>query len=190
MKLHSIVQTVFVSTILMNNSAFSEDLPTYIEHPTYHDGTLYIPRVDTKRQVGDYLDATLQFDSATGTWKLLDYSSTLPLEGGINVGLMNPEKIEVIVTDSSPIQVFLKTTVKFGDGCIRYGQISQRRVGNTFEIAMHNDGLLHTASICADPITDEKVIPLQVYGLPAGTYEYKFNGLQTGTFTLTKDNTL
>lgn len=145
MKLHSIVQAVFVSTILMSNTAFSEDLPTYIEHPTYHDGTLYIPRVDTKRQVGDYLGATLQFDSATGTWKLLDYSSTLPLEGGVNVGLMNPEKIEVIVTDSSPTQVFLKTSITFGDGCIRYGQISQRRVGNTFEIAMHKDGLLHTA---------------------------------------------
>lgn len=36
----------------------------------------------------------------------------------------------------------------------------------------------------------EKTIPLQVYGLPAGTYEYSVSGEHTGTFTLIRDNTL
>ena len=36
----------------------------------------------------------------------------------------------------------------------------------------------------------EKIIPLEVYGLPAGTYGYSVNGIPAGTFTLTKDNTL
>lgn len=174
----------------MSNSAFSETLPTIIEHPTYRDGILYIPRVDTEQQAGHYLDATLQFDNASGMWKLLDFYNAFPPEDIAKAGLMSPEKLEIIVTDSSPIQVFLKTTVKFADGCIRYGPINQRRVGNTFEIVMHRDHGIYPTVICADPVTDEKVIPLQVYGLPAGTYGYIFNGQQTGTFTLSKNNVL
>lgn len=190
MKLQPILQAAVVATVLMSSSAFSESLPALIEHPTYRDGILYIPRIDTERQAGHYLDATLQFDSASGVWKLADFYNALAEERVPNAGLMNPEKIEVIVTDSLPIQVFLKTSVTFGDGCIRYGQINLRRAGNTFEIVMHRDHGIYPTVVCAAPVIDEKVIPLQVYGLPAGTYEYIVNGLQTGTFTLSKDNTL
>lgn len=190
MKLQSLLPAFAITTMLMSNPVISADLPTIIEHPTYHDGTLYIPRVDTEQQAGHYLDATLQFDNASGMWKLLDFYNAFPTEDIAKAGLMNPEKLEIIVTGSSPIQVFLKTTVKFADGCIRYGQINQRRVGSTFEIVMHRDHGIHQAVVCADPVADEKVIPLQVYGLLAGTYDYIFNGQQTGTFTLSKDNTL
>ncbi len=190
MKLRPILPVFAIVATLVNNSVFSEDLPSPIEHPIYRNGKLYIPRVDTEQQAGHYLDATLQFDSASGMWKLLDFYDAVPPEDISKAGLLNPEKLEVIVTDSSPIQVFLKTSVKFGDGCIRYGWINHRRTGNTFEIVMHRDHGIHAAVICAAPVTDEKVIPLQVYGLPAGTYEYNVNGAHTGTFSLSKDNTL
>ena len=189
MKIPSVFRTACMGVILVSNSAFSEDLPIIIEHPIYRDGTLYIPRVDTERHAGQYSDATLQFDSASGMWQLRDYFDVFPLEGG-SMPLLEPEKLEIIVTNSSPVQVFLKASVKFVDGCIRYGQISQRRVGNTFEVVMPIDHGIHAAVVCADSVIDEKVIPLQVYGLPAGTYDYIFNGQQTGTFTLSKDNTL
>lgn len=191
MKLHAILPVLAIITTSVSNSVFSENLPSPIDHPMYRNGTLYVPRVDTEQQAGHYLDATLEFDSASGMWKLLDFYDAFPPDDISKARLLNPEKLEVIVTGSSPIQVFLKASVKFGDGCIRYGWINQRRVGDTFEIVMHREhGILHAAVICADPVTDEKVIPLQVYGLPAGTYEYNVNGTHTGTFSLSKDNTL
>lgn len=192
MKIKQTMHATIVTAFLLTNPVFSEELPTLFstfEHPTYRDGTLYIPRVDTEQQAGNYLGATLQFDSASGMWKLVDFFDAFPPGGGVNM-LLNPEKIEVIVIDSSPIQVFLKASVKFGDGCVRYGSINQRQTGNTFEIVMHKNHGIHPTVICADPITDERVIPLQVYGLPADTYEYIVNGKKTGTFTLSKDNTL
>ncbi|MDE2388414.1 MAG: hypothetical protein KGN35_04935 [Betaproteobacteria bacterium] len=190
MKIKQIMHATMVTAFLLTSPAFSEELPAPIEHPVYRDGTLYIPRVDTEQQAGQYSDATLQFDSPSGMWKLVDFFNAFPPGEGTN-RLLNPEKTEVIVTGSSPIQVFLKASVKFGDGCIRYGWINQRRTGNTFEIVMHRDHGIYPAAICAaDPVTDEKVIPLQVYGLPAGTYEYIVNGQKTGTFTLSKGNTL
>jgi hypothetical protein len=36
----------------------------------------------------------------------------------------------------------------------------------------------------------ERMVPLQVYGLPSGIYSYIVNGEIEGSFELTEDNTL
>jgi hypothetical protein len=100
--------------------------------------------------------------------------------------------VEAIIVDSSPVQVFLKLSGQFSNGCAYFQQINQALKNNTFKITLHlgpnpfPSGIACTLSL----VPYEKIIPLEVYGLPAGTYEYSVNEQHTGTFTLSKDNTL
>lgn len=158
------------------------------DYPVYRDGILTIPRVDTDKQAGNYQKAELQFDSTTNTWKLLNF-----IESKVNPGPATyQEKVEAIITGSSPVQVFLKISGEFSNGCEYFQQINQILKNNKFEITLHlgpnpfPPGIACTAAL----VPYEKIIPLKVYGLPAGTYEYSVNGEHTGSFTLTKDNTL
>lgn len=174
---------IIVIALSLVNSAFSENTSIVIEHPTYRDGVLTIPRVDTNGQAGSFQDATFQFDSQTDTWHLLAFKSTPVLQGAFG-------QVEIIRTDSSPIQVFLKVSGQFSSSCGNFGQINQRLKDNNFDIAVHFTPI-PPGTACLMVITPfEKIIPLEVYGLPAGTYEYSVNGEHTGSFTLTKDNTL
>ncbi len=173
--------------VLLSNTAFSQNTPA-TDYPTYRDGTLTIPRVDTDAQAGNYQKVELQLESATNTWRLVNF-----VETKINPGPVTyEEKVEVIVTDSSPVQVFLKISGQFGSGCEYFQQINQVLKNNKFEITLHlgpnppSPDILCTMAL----VPYEKIIPLEVYGLPAGDYEYSVNGEHTGTFTLTKDNTL
>jgi len=176
---------VIAIAFLLVNSAFSENAPI-IEHPIYRDGILTIPRVDTDGQAGNFQNATFQFDSATGTWRLLDFRETIITPGQ---GIV-PDKVGAIITGSSPIQVFIKVSGQFSNGCEQFGQINQQLKDNKFEITMHL-APIPTDTVCTQSLVPyEKIIPLQVYDLPAGTYKYSVNGEHTGTFSLTSDNKL
>ncbi len=74
------------------------------------------------------------------------------------------------------------------------GGIHQRLKDNRFEIVVNavstvptDDGVL----LCTQNLVPfEQRVPLQVYGLPRGTYGYSVNGEVEGSFELTEDNTL
>lgn len=176
--------TIFV---LLSSTAFSQNTPA-TDYPTYRDGTLIIPRVDTNAQTGNYQKVEFQLDSVTNTWRLVNFVETKVNPGPVTY----EEKVEAIVTDSSPVQVFLKISGQFSNGCEYFQQINQVLKNNQFEITLHLGpnpfplGIGCTMSL----VPYEKIIPLEVYGLPAGDYEYSVNGEHTGSFTLTKDNTL
>lgn len=178
--------TVITISFLLINCAFSQNTPI-TGYPTYRDGILTIPRVDTDAQAGNFQDTTFQFDSVTNTWRLLDYKETVIVPGR---GLV-PDTVEIIVTSSSPIQVFLKISgFTSPSPCNEFGQINQRLETNKFEVTMHVVPGSSDITCAAVVVPYEKIIPLAVYGLPAGTYGYSFNGEHTGTFSLSVDNTL
>ncbi|MCE7914234.1 MAG: hypothetical protein DYH15_05990 [Nitrosomonas sp. PRO4] len=186
--MHRLKALLIITTIsfLLINCAFSQNAPV-TGYPTYRDGILTIPRVDTDAQVGNFQDAIFQFDNITNTWRLLDYMETTIAPGR---GLV-PDTVELIVTSTLPIQVFLKINgFTAPSPCSEFGQINQRLKTNKFEVTMHVVPGPNDITCATIVVPYEKIIPLAVYGLPAGTYEYSLNGEHTGTFSLAVENTL
>ena len=175
-------------TALLTSSVFSQLNADASDYPIFRDGKLTIPRIDTDAQLGNFQSAEFQFESSTNSWKLNQFVETKIIPGPATY----EEKVETIVVDSSPVQVFLKITGQFSNGCVFFQQINQVLRGNTFEIILHvGPNPSPPEMVCAAVLVPyEKIIPLEVYGLPAGAYAYSVNGTHNGTFTLTKDNTL
>lgn len=153
--------------------------------PYYGNGELTIPRIDTTEQTGRYQSAKFRITDQ-GTWELLSFE-TFPASQGVNI-----ESVEAIVTNSMPVQVFLKIRANFTTGC-DYGQINQKLIdGKQFDVTVYPDTLQTAAEIdCAEFLFNpERIVPLSVFGLSAGTYGYSVNGEHVGQFALAEDNTL
>lgn len=100
------------------------------------------------------------------------------------------DSVEVIQQGTVPVQIFLKVLGYFPSGCGKSGQTNQRVEGDRFVITMHT-APIPPGTICFQAtVPFEKIIPLDVYGLAVGTYEYSVNGEHSGSFTLTQDNHL
>lgn len=157
-------------------------------YPNYSNGLLTIPRVDTQEQPGQFQDARLQFDPQTGSWRLLDFKARTQK----SFREFSTDNVELIMTDTPPIQVFLKIRTFTANGCETLGQVNQRLVGNRFEVSLSFfDPLENEPVACTQALVPfATVVPLQVYGLNAGTYEYSVNGDLIGLFTLVQDNLL
>jgi hypothetical protein len=182
---HFLSMGVSVS-LLSIGSAFAAN-PRADSYPTYQDGILTIPRVDTPDQAGNYLDATFK-QVAEDLWELQGYKTAneYPLEKA------PVEQVKLVVTDTFPVQVFLNIQGTFNDGCGGLRPINHRRVDNRFEVTVQAefpDLPPGTFSCTMSLVPFEKNIPLPVYDLNAGNYEYSVNGGDyTGTFALTRDN--
>jgi len=157
-------------------------------NPFYQDEiqTLRIPTVDVAAAPGFYQDVVVEFFE-DNKWRLV--SGTESRE------VAEIEKVTLLQTDSAPVQVFLRIAGEFSNGCPEIGQISHRLVGNTFEVAVYYKNNLWLRQpelvLCAAVIVPfSRTIPLPVYGLPAGDYNYSLNGEFGGSFTLTTDNVL
>lgn len=107
--------------------------------------------------------------------------------------MIEGDGVEVIMTDSLPAQVFLRVKGNFSTGCEEVGRIDQRLNERHFEVVISivstipNDGSVACTSAL---VPFERIVPLQVYGLNAGAYEYSVNGERSGTFELGSDNRL
>lgn len=155
--------------------------------PTYRDGILTIPAVSTDTQVGKYQNATFE-PTAQGLWRLTGVS-TLD-DGRPRLYRVPVERVEVIKTTGVPAQVLLQVHGAFSGGCGTLGPVNQRRVGERFQILLTDAFTAYDVALCTALIVPYvKTIPLDVYGLAAGTYAYDVNGT-TGNFTLTADNVL
>lgn len=169
-------------------TAFADD------NPTYKEGLLTIPRIDTAEQVGKYQDAILK-PIAEGTWQLLSLKETAVVNTGSGLTFAPIYKVEVITTSSFPTQVFLKLFGSYTDCGDISPIVHQRFDGNHFEVVLNKVYQTAITFACSAPVTGfAKTIPLSVYGLKAGTYSYSVastnpnaSGL-TGTFKLTADN--
>ena len=103
------------------------------------------------------------------------------------MGLAPVEEIEIIILESFPVQVHVIASGNLPDPCTEISEISQEREGNTFIVIIKT---YRPPGLCIQVIAPfEEIIPLEVYGLPAGTYTVDVNGVQD-TFDLEVDNIL
>ena len=103
------------------------------------------------------------------------------------IGLATVEEIEIIILESFPVQIQVIARGNLPDPCTEIYQITQKKEDNTFFITIKTS---RPADPCIQIIVHFEVkIPLNVYGLLAGTYTVDVNGVQ-GTFDLEIDNIL
>lgn len=169
---------------LLSSSVFATENPAYAESSEI----LTVPAVDSEEGPGLYQDVTLEV-TESGDWRLIS--------GHIGRQVREISSIELIESDTSPVQIFLEFSGTFSNGCPNVGHISHRLVGNTFEIAVYYRHIPNPELIlCTQALVDfSKTIALPVYGLEAGEYHYIVNGdaltdNNTGEFTLENDNSL
>ncbi len=101
------------------------------------------------------------------------------------IGLATVEKIDILTLESFPVQIFVIVSGYLPNPCTEIGPIIQTREGNTFFVTIKT---YCSQEICIQVIAPfEEIIPLEVYGLSAGTYTVDVNGVQ-GSFVLEIDN--
>ncbi len=175
----SLISAIFLLTI---SHAFASDTSIF------EDGLLTIPTVNTPTQVGQYQDVTFEFTDQSG-WQLMGFKEVGTEGLGLEAMI---EAVELVKTDMIPVQVLLRVTGYFSNGCPSIGQINHRLDENQFEVVIHStrptpiEEFACTAAI----VSFRETISLPVYGLSAGTYAYHVNGGNNGTFELAVDNEL
>lgn len=176
-RIFSFISAIFLLPI---SQAFSSDTPTF------EDGLLTIPTVNTPTQVGQYQAVTFEFTAQDG-WQLLDFKEVGTQGLGLEAMI---EAVELVKTDTVPVQILLRVTGYFSDSCPSVGQINHRLEDNQFEIVIHSTRPIESFTCIVAIAPFRKTIPLPVYGLSAGTYSYSINGGNNGTFDLAVDNEL
>jgi len=163
-------------------------------HPQLSGNLLTLPRVDSAERPGQY--QAVRFErQADGRWQLLGFEA----QDTPRIGKVLVDQVEVVKTNAFPVAIYLRASGgQAGCGFDGLAQVSQRRVGDRFEVsisARHNDfatqQITQTGSlVCTMDYRPYKMtVPLAVYGLRAGSYAYSVNGV-TGRFTLDADNVL
>jgi inhibitor of cysteine peptidase len=111
---------------------------------------------------------------------------TQPSGGGVIEGVAAVETVDILILESFPVQVNVVARGNLPDGCTTIGDATQERDGNTFRVTITT--VRPADAMCTEALVPfEKVIALDVYGLPAGTYTVDVNGV-AAAFELAVDN--
>lgn len=98
------------------------------------------------------------------------------------------ESVEVLLLESFPVQVRVLVRGDLPDGCTTLGDWHVSREGDTFAVTLPTTR--PAEALCTEALVPFEVsIPLEVAGLPAGTYEVEVNGV-SASFTFDVDNAL
>jgi inhibitor of cysteine peptidase len=101
------------------------------------------------------------------------------------IGLALVDEIEILILESFPVQINVIASGNLPDPCTEISEVLQEKEGNTFFITIKT---YRSPGFCIQVLAPfEEIIPLEVYGLPAGTYTVDVNGVQA-TFDLEVDN--
>jgi len=101
------------------------------------------------------------------------------------IGLASVDEIDILILESFSVQINVIVRGNLPDPCTEIYQVTQKKEGNTFFITIKT---YRPPGPCIQVLAPFEVkIPLNVYGLPAGTYTVDVNGVQT-TFDLEVDN--
>ncbi|MCC6923784.1 MAG: hypothetical protein IT525_12105 [Nitrosomonas sp.] len=150
--------------------------------PHYNNESLKVPVVDADTQPALFQDGEFVFDASINAWRLVTFRVTPVIEKLI-------KNVELIKTDSNPAQVFLKISAP-DIACNTPGRIGMRKTGNRFDVSAGFTSPPPGTTCAAVVVPFEVTVPLPVFGLPAGIYEYNVNSEFVGSFELTEDNTL
>ena len=146
------------------------------DHPKYANGMLTIPRIDTPENIDQFQNAVFTY-AGSGLWELSSFT-----EDSRWSYLPDLVEIDLIRTNEKPVQILLSVHAGFGHGCSTLDHPFLRKADNHFEIRLKT--LDFGPGACASAESHEYVtIPLNVYGLEAGTYTYDVNGV-AGSFML------
>jgi inhibitor of cysteine peptidase len=105
-------------------------------------------------------------------------------------GLAGVESIEIMLLESFPVQVNVVVRGNLPDSCTEIAEIDQGTdlEDETFWVEITT--VRTTDEPCAQVLVPfQESVPVDVQGLPAGTYTVDVNGVE-GTFTLEVDNVL
>lgn len=111
-----------------------------------------------------------------------------PLTGEVVNGIATVDKVDVLVLESFPVQITVVASGNLPDGCTTLSDVVTGREGNTFTLTLNTSRL--AGAMCTEALVPyDKVVSLDVAGLPAGDYTVLVNGV-SGTFNLAIDNVL
>lgn len=101
-------------------------------------------------------------------------------------GVASVDEIDIRIMESFPVQVNVAVRGNLPDGCTEIDEAQVQREDNLFRITLTTRR--PADRMCTEALVPyEHIIPLDVYGLPAGDYTVDVNGV-TGAFTLEIDN--
>ena len=113
---------------------------------------------------------------ATGCFSVLPTTDLAPVD-----------EIDILILESFPVQINVIARGNLPDPCTEISEVIKEREGDTFFITIKT---YRSPGFCIQVIAPfEEIIPLEVYGLPAGTFTVNVNGVR-GTFDLEVDNIL
>lgn len=102
------------------------------------------------------------------------------------IGVANVDSIEVLILESFPVQINVRTRGTLPNGCTTIDDVSTEQVGNEFNVVIST--IQPADAVCSQAVVPfEENIALDVDGLPAGSYQVNVNG-RIGSFTLSVDN--
>jgi inhibitor of cysteine peptidase len=101
------------------------------------------------------------------------------------INLANVTEIELFLLESFPVQVHVVAKGYLPNPCTQIDEIIKSREGNDFTVTIKTQTSQGPCIQVIQPF--EETIPLDVYGLPAGTYNVNVNGIED-SFTLDIDN--
>lgn len=167
----------------IGSSSYADENPSLTIDNFYE---LSIPSVNYSGIPGFYQNANFEYTPSRQTWQLVGYKIGVPIQP--------IQTVELIKTQDVPVQIFLKVTGAFSNGCPQVGSAAVAFNNNKFDVYLYyTDESIHPPEpvACTQLVVPfTKVIPLPAYSLPAGQYDYNFNGKFTGSFTLNADNKL
>jgi inhibitor of cysteine peptidase len=100
-------------------------------------------------------------------------------------GFASVDEIDILILESFPVQIHVIARGNLPDPCTEISEVLQEKEGDTFFITIKT---YRSPGFCIQVLAPfEEIIPLDVYGLPAGAYTVDVNGVQD-TFDLKVDN--
>ncbi|MEC8860612.1 MAG: hypothetical protein VYE29_11500 [Pseudomonadota bacterium] len=157
-------------------------IPAVYANPTFDGHTLHIPSIDTKDQVGVYQNIELQ-PVGNDLWRLVQVD-----EGVLHQVI---QTVEVLKTDTDPVQVFLIVSGLHSSSCHDLGNVASRYDAATSTLAVNLYYQSFGEGACTGAFRPfEHVMALPVFGVPAGEYKVLVNGEYEAQFELLEDNKL
>lgn len=170
----------FAVGLLLVGSSFANDNPVY----TTSRAELEIPSVRVGNTAGVYQNIRMTF-AENGTLQMQSVQQGVLLD--------QISQVEVFRALTVPEQIFLDVSGDFPSGCGDIGQIQHNLEDRQFSIHIYykNDAWLKNPALVPCTLAMRPFrqrIALDVFGLPAGEYQYTVNNQFSGSFTLMTDN--